>query len=159
MNHAATISNYVTLFLHGSVCTVTCFLSFFQAQVPRPRPRDRGEGPEGAHRRPGQKEVPGSVGPDGGAVLLPDPEAHQPEARGRPLLLRQQRHPAHVRNDGRTLPGTYCKSAINKGYTGQCNLSIYCDLRRIQSVANRIRSMYLNNYNGYMSGIMYACRT
>merc|ERR1712117_413105 len=64
-----------------------------QAEVPEPCAGHRGEGPQGAAGRPGQEEVPGSLGPDGRTVLLPHPEADQPQARGRALLLRQQHIP------------------------------------------------------------------
>jgi len=73
-------------------------------EVSGPRARHRGEGAQGQDRRAGQEEVPGALGPDGGPVLLPDPEAGQFEAGGRPLFLRQQRHPPHLGHHGQPLP-------------------------------------------------------
>ena len=87
--------------------TVKCDL---QAEVPQPGAGYRGEGPEGAAGRPGQEEVPGSLRPDGRPVLLPHPEADQPEAGGRPLLLRQQHIPAHLGHHGSTLPSNATQS-------------------------------------------------
>lgn len=65
----------------------------------------RREGAQGPNWRPRQEEVPGAVGPDRGAVLLLDPEAHSLEARGRALLFRQQCDSPDLRHDGLALPG------------------------------------------------------
>ena len=39
------------------------------------------------------------------SVLFPHSQEDQPEARGCPLLLRQQRDPANLRHHGQPLPG------------------------------------------------------
>merc|ERR1712243_336245 len=76
---------------------------------------------KGQNWRFGQKEVPGSLRSHSRTVLLPHKEENQPGARGRPLLLCQQRHPPHLCHHGFLVPG-----APRGGL-----LPLHCLLRRV----------------------------
>lgn len=65
----------------------------------------RREGTEGAHRGPGQEEVPGAGGLDRRTILFLDPQTYPSATRRCPFLLREQRDPAHVGDHGLALPG------------------------------------------------------
>merc|ERR1712032_1033778 len=62
-----------------------------------------------SHQRPElaiwTKEVPGSLRSHSWAVLLPHKEEDQPEAGGRSLFLRQQRHSPHLCHHGLVVSG------------------------------------------------------
>ena len=76
-----------------------------QEEVSRQSPRHCGEEPQGQDRRPGQEEVPRTLRSHSRPVLFPHPEEDQPQARGRSLLLRQQRDPPYLRHHGLPVPG------------------------------------------------------
>jgi len=77
-----------------------------QEEIPRQSSCHSGEVTQGQDWRSGQKKVPSALRPHRRAVLLPHQEEDQPETRRRPLLLRKQRDPPHLRHHGLLVPGT-----------------------------------------------------
>merc|ERR1711997_168411 len=75
-------------------------------EIPRPCSRHCREITQSSYWRFGQEKVPGPLRSHCWSVLLPHQEEDQPQTRGCPVLLCQQRDPTHLRHHGVVVPGT-----------------------------------------------------
>merc|ERR1712203_362161 len=116
-------------------------------EIPRSCPRHCREITQSSYWRFGQEKVPGPLRSHCWSVLLPHQEEDQPQTRGCPVLLCQQRDPTHLRHHGVVVPGEQLRRSYRLGPSNNIAtlhweldlvpLTLTCMLLPAFSLANR----------------------